>query len=89
MKKIFYIIFYSGVVLVLITFMPSLIMPRSICIFGGKLLGYWSQFCVKFFLSTTIQVIGKENILKNETKTVSKRGNTFIVRFPPAFLQLY
>ena len=65
-KKLFSIIFYSGVVLVCIIFLPSLIMPRSISIFGGKLLGYWSQFCVKFFLSTTIQVIGKENILKNE-----------------------
>ena len=65
-KKLFSIIFYSGVVLVCIIFLPSLIMPRSISIFGGKLLGYWSQFCVKFFLSTTIQIIGKENIINNE-----------------------
>ena len=65
-KKLFSIIFYSGVVLVCIIFLPSLIMPRRISIFGGKLLGYWSEFCVKFFLSTTIQIIGKENIINNE-----------------------
>ena len=65
-KKLFSIIFYSGVVLVCIIFLPSLLMPRSISIYGGKLLGYWSKFCVKFFLSTNIQIVGKENIIKNE-----------------------
>ena len=65
-KKIFPIIFYSGVVLVLITFIPSLIMPRNISIFGGKILGHWSKFCVKFFLSANIKIVGEENILSNE-----------------------
>ena len=65
-KKIFSIIFYSGVVLVLIIFLPSLVMPKSISIFGGKILGYWSKFCVTFFLSANVRVIGKENILSNE-----------------------
>ena len=50
-KKLFSIIFYSGVVLVCIIFLPALIMPKNISIFGGKLLGHWSKFCVKFFLS--------------------------------------
>ena len=65
-KKIFSIVFYSGVILVCIIFLPSLIMPKSIVIFGGKILGYWSKFCLKFFLSTKINIIGKENILNNE-----------------------
>ena len=65
-KKIFLIIFYSGVILVCIIFLPSLIMPKNIVIFGGKLLGYWSKFCLKFFLSAKIEIIGKENILYNE-----------------------
>jgi 1-acyl-sn-glycerol-3-phosphate acyltransferase len=65
-KKIFPIIFYSGVVLVLITFIPALIMPRNISIFGGKILGHWSKFCVKFFLSANIKIVGEENILGNE-----------------------
>ena len=65
-KKLFLTIFYSGVVLVCIIFLPSLIMPRSISIFGGKILGHWSKFCLNFFLSTNIKIIGKENILSDE-----------------------
>ena len=65
-KKTFSIIFYSGVAFVCIIFLPSLIMPKSISVFGGKLLGHWSKFCVKFFLSTNIKIIGKENISNNE-----------------------
>ena len=34
--------------------------------FGGKLMGYWASFCLKFFLSTTIIIKGKENIIQNE-----------------------
>ena len=65
-KKFFLIIFYSGVILVCILFLPSLIMPKNVTIFGGKLLGYWSYFCLRFFLSTKIVITGEENILKNE-----------------------
>ena len=65
-KTFFSIIFYSGVVLVLIIFLPSLMMPKSISIFGGKILGYWSKFCVNFFLSANVKIIGKENILSKE-----------------------
>ena len=65
-KKIFSIIFYSGVAFVCIIFLPSLIMPKSISVFGGKILGHWSKFCVKFLLSTEIKIIGKENISSRE-----------------------
>ena len=65
-KTSFSIIFYSGVILVLIIFLPSLMMPKSISIFGGKILGYWSKFCVKFFLSAKVKIIGEENILSND-----------------------
>ena len=65
-KKIFSLVFYSGVVLVCILFLPALIFPKSIVIYGGKILGKWSKFCLKFFLSTEISIIGKENILSNK-----------------------
>ena len=29
-------------------------------------MGYWTVFCLKFFLSTKIIIKGKENIIKNE-----------------------
>ena len=65
-KKFFSIVFYSGVILVCIFFLPSLLMPKNITIFGGRLLGHWSKFCLKFFLSAKIKIVGEENILDNE-----------------------
>ena len=65
-KKLFSIFFYSGVILVCILFLPSLLMPKNITIFGGKILGHWSKLCLKLFLSTKIEIIGKENILNSE-----------------------
>ena len=65
-KKKFSLIFYSGVVLVCILFLTALILPKSIGIYGGKILGKWSKLCLKFFLSTEINIIGKENILSNK-----------------------
>ena len=41
-------------------------MPKNVVIFGGKLMGYWSGFCLKFFLSTKITIKGKENINLNQ-----------------------
>ena len=49
-----------------IIFLPSLFLPQKVVQFGGKVMGYWTGFCLKFFLSTNIEIKGKENIIKNE-----------------------
>jgi 1-acyl-sn-glycerol-3-phosphate acyltransferase len=41
-------------------------MPRSVVLFGGKLMGYWTSLCLKIFLSTKIIIKGKENIIKDK-----------------------
>jgi len=41
-------------------------MPNKIVLFGGKLMGYWSEICLKIFLSTKIIIKGKENLITNE-----------------------
>ena len=41
-------------------------MPRSIVLFGGKLMGYWTSLCLKIFLSTKIIIKGKENIITDK-----------------------
>ena len=46
--------------------MPSLLLPRAIVLLGGKLMGHWTSFCLKIFLSTKILVKGKENIITNK-----------------------
>ena len=33
---------------------------------GGKLMGHWASFCLRFVLSTKISIKGKENIINNE-----------------------
>ena len=49
-----------------IIFLPSFFLPQKVVQFGGKVMGYWTGFCLKFFLSTNIEIKGKENIIQNE-----------------------
>ena len=62
---IFNIFFFGGIIFISIIFLPSLILPQRVVIFGGKLMGLWASFCLKVILLTKIEVIGKENIIKN------------------------
>ena len=41
-------------------------MRKKITLIGGKIMGYWAKYCLKFFLSVKINIIGKENIISNE-----------------------
>ena len=63
---LFKILFYTGVILVCLIFIPSLILPQRIALIGGKILGYWSKICLNLCLSTKIEIKGKENIIKEE-----------------------
>ena len=62
----FSIIFFLGIIFISILFLPALMMPKSIVLFGGKLMGLWTEICLKKILSTEIIVKGKENILKDQ-----------------------
>ena len=66
-SSIFSFFFFTGIVIISLIFLPSLFMPQKIVLFGGKLMGHWTGFCLKFFLSTKIIIKGKENII-NEKK---------------------
>ena len=65
-NTIFSIFFFFGIILISLIFLPSLLMPQKVVIIGGKLMGYWSSFCLKFFLSTKITIKGLENINQNQ-----------------------
>ena len=58
--------FFFGIIFISIIFLPSLFLPQKFVIFGGKLMGYWANFCLKIFLSTKILIKGTENMIKNE-----------------------
>ena len=62
----FSIFFYIGIVLVCLIFLPAFFLPQKIVLFGWKIMGYWSRFCLEFFLSTKIVIKGRENIISNE-----------------------
>ena len=58
--------FFSGIIFISIIFLPSLLLPQKITLLGGKLMGYWSQYCLKIILSTKIVIKGKDNIINDE-----------------------
>ena len=65
-RNIFFsIFFFLGIIVVSLIFLPALFMPKKIVLFGGKLMGYWTGFCLKFFLSTKISIKGGENIIRD------------------------
>ena len=63
---IFSIFFFSGIIIISLVFLPAFFLPQKIVLIGGKLMGYWTSFCLKIFLSTKIVIKGKENIINNE-----------------------
>jgi 1-acyl-sn-glycerol-3-phosphate acyltransferase len=63
---LFKFFFFLGIIIISILFLPGLLMPSKIILFGGKLMGYWSEICLRIFLSTKIILKGKQNQIINE-----------------------
>ena len=63
---LFSLFFFTGIIFISLIFLPAIILPKKIVLFGGKIMGYWTSFCLQIFLSTKIVVKGKENIIENK-----------------------
>ncbi len=63
---LFSVIFFSGIIFISIIFLPALILSQNLVLMGGKLMGYWTSFCLRLILSVKIVVLGKENIVTNK-----------------------
>ncbi len=63
---LFSLFFFSGIILISIVFLPALLLPQYVVLFGGKLMGYWAGFCLRIFLSTKIIIKGEDNIIKDK-----------------------
>ncbi len=63
---IFFIFFFLGIILISIIFLPALILPKYFVLVGGKIMGYWTAFCLKIIMSVEIEILGKENVIKND-----------------------
>ena len=63
---LFSILFFTGIIIISIIFLPSFFLPKRVVLLGGKLMGHWAGFCLKFILSVKITIKGEENIICNE-----------------------
>ena len=63
---LFSIFFFLGIIVISIIFLPALLLPKKITLLGGKLMGYWTEFCLRIFLSVKIIIKGKENIVNDQ-----------------------
>ena len=63
---IFSIFFFTGIIFISLIFLPAFFLPQKVVLYGGKLMGYWTSFCLKIFLSTKIIIKGRENIVNKE-----------------------
>jgi len=81
---LFSIFFFFGIVLISLIFIPSFFLPNKIVLFGGKIMGHWVSFCLRFFLSTKIIIKGKENIVMNSKFFIASSHQSIFETF---FLQ--
>ena len=82
---LFSIFFFTGIIFISIIFIPALFLPQKIVLFGGKIMGYWTSFCLRFFLSTKLVVKGKENIITNKKFFIAASHQSMFETF---FLQI-
>ena len=78
---IFSIFFFSGIIIISLVFLPAFFLPQKIVLIGGKLMGYWTSFCLKIFLSTKIIIKGKENIINNEKFFIASSNQSMFETF--------
>ena len=81
---LFSIFFFLGIVFISLIFIPAFFLPQKVVLFGGKLMGYWSVFCLKIFLSTKVVIKGKENIVINKKFFIASSHQSMFETF---FLQ--
>ena len=81
---IFSLFFFTGIIFISFIFLPALLLPRQVTLFGGKIMGYWSSLCLKIFLSTKIKIKGEENIIRDKKFFIASSHQSMFETF---FLQ--
>ena len=78
---IFSIFFFTGIILISIIFLPAFFLPQRVTILGGRLMGHWTGFCLRYLLSTKIVIQGKENIIHKEKFFVASSHQSMFETF--------
>tara|TARA_A100000164_G_C21915059_1_gene777800 strand:- start:369 stop:1070 length:702 start_codon:yes stop_codon:yes gene_type:complete len=63
---LFSTLFFTGIIFISILFLPSFFFPKKVVLIGGKIMGYWTGFCLRLILSVRISIKGTENIINDE-----------------------
>ena len=80
----FSLFFFTGIIFISFIFLPALLLPQQVTLFGGKIMGYWSSLCLKIFLSTKIKIKGEENIIRDKKFFIASSHQSMFETF---FLQ--
>tara|TARA_B100000787_G_scaffold132609_1_gene101447 strand:- start:36 stop:737 length:702 start_codon:yes stop_codon:yes gene_type:complete len=82
---LFSLFFFTGIIFISLIFLPAIFLPKKIVLLGGKIMGYWTSFCLQIFLSTKIIIKGKDNIIKNKKFFIASSHQSMFETF---FLQI-
>jgi len=89
-KSLFFNFFlYSGIILVFILAIPTLILPAKFTLYCGKFLAYYIILILKLFLNTKVIFHGLENLRKEEKFFIASAHQsmfeTFVLQAPLDF----
>ncbi len=83
-NSLFSVIFFLGIILISLIFLPTLLLPERFVLAGGRLMGYWTSFCLGSILSVNIKILGRENIIKDQKFFIASSHQSMFETF---FLQ--
>jgi 1-acyl-sn-glycerol-3-phosphate acyltransferase len=81
---LFSLFFFSGIIFISLMFLPAIFLPKKVVLYGGRIMGFWTSFCLQFFLSTKIIIKGKENIVEDKKFFIASSHQSMFETF---FLQ--
>ena len=81
---LFSIFFFVGIIFISLIFIPAFFLPQKVILLGGKIMGYWASFCLRFFLSTKLIIKGRENIINTKKFFIASSHQSMFETF---FLQ--
>ena len=86
---VFNIFLYTGIIIVFILALPTLILPAKFTLYCGKFLAYYIILILRLFLNTTVIFHGLENIRKTEKFFIASAHQsmfeTFVLQAPLNF----
>ncbi len=78
---LFNLVLYTGIILVFLIALPTLLLPPKFTLLFGKFLGHYVVFIVKIFLNTKVEFKGIENIPKKEKYFIASAHQSMFETF--------